>query len=96
MKLNKLVLALPALFSASFAAYGSDAPVPPKPFPSEVATPDINNILSTATDGWPTAKGKWDAKYQSIITGNQYINGETFTRAWFLNSFSMLKIIPIV
>ena len=33
-----------------------------------VGVPDINTILSSATDGWPTAKDKWDNKYQSIIT----------------------------
>ncbi|GKX58319.1 autotransporter outer membrane beta-barrel domain-containing protein [Leminorella grimontii] len=101
MTLNKLVLALPALFSASFAAYAAEAPVPPPPFLSEIETPDVNAILSTATDGWPIAKGKWESKYQSIITGNQYINGETLTRTWFPeqilyvenNSYSLNNVV---
>lgn len=83
MKFNRLVLALPALFSASFAAYSSEVPVPPTSFPAEITTPKVGDILNTATDGWPIAKGKWETKYQSIITGNQYINGETFTRTYF-------------
>lgn len=83
MKFNRLVLALPALFSASFAAYSSEVPRPPTSFPAEIATPSVSDILNTATDGWPIAKGKWEKQYQSIITGNQYINGETFTRTYF-------------
>lgn len=82
MTFNNSVLI--ALFSASFSAYATE---PPPPYQSEVEVPDINTILSSATDGWPTAKDKWDNKYQSIITGNQYINGQTLTRTWFPEQF---------
>lgn len=81
MTFNNSVLI--ALFSVSFSAYATNTPEPPPPFQSEAETPDINAILSSATDGWPIAKDKWDNKYQSIITGNQYINGQTLTRTWF-------------
>ncbi|GKX62727.1 autotransporter outer membrane beta-barrel domain-containing protein [Pragia fontium] len=86
MKLNKLVLALPALFAVSLPAYSVE--VPPEAFPSKVATPDVNAILndSANTDGWPIASDKWANKNTSIITGNQYIHGKTFTRTWFPSS----------
>ena len=46
MTFNNSVLI--ALFSASFSAYATE---PPPPYQSEVEVPDINTILSSATDG---------------------------------------------
>lgn len=83
MKLNKLVLALPALLAVSLPTYSAE--IPSEPFKSKVDTPDVNAIMNNGitTDGWTIASDKWAQKYNSIITGNQYIHDKTMARTWF-------------
>ncbi|SFC76497.1 outer membrane autotransporter barrel domain-containing protein [Pragia fontium DSM 5563 = ATCC 49100] len=83
MKLNKLVLALPALFAVSLPVYSAE--VPPESFPSDVVTPDVAAILGNSdnSDGWPAILGQWENGANSVTTDNQYINEQQLKRTWF-------------
>lgn len=87
MKLNKIILTLPALFAMSISTYAAE--VPPESFPPKVATPDISTVLngSEYTEPWQAINDRWQGTNgvsQNNITkieGKQYINGKNIVRS---------------
>ncbi|MDR0806012.1 MAG: autotransporter outer membrane beta-barrel domain-containing protein, partial [Enterobacteriaceae bacterium] len=100
MKLNKLVLALPALLAVSLSAYSAETfpPLPPESFAPEETTPDEASLKQGHDNGWtPENAETWKNQKDVHIRDNHYVAGEVISGKHVLylhdNSHSLNNVI---
>ncbi|WP_434777767.1 autotransporter outer membrane beta-barrel domain-containing protein [Neisseria sp. Ec49-e6-T10] len=79
MKINKMVLALTALF-ASISTYAAE--VPPDSFPAKEQTPNSGDVLNNPdyTNGYAAVVNRWLSNALAATASKTYISGETIVK----------------